>query len=166
MKFNPSVGFPIVRKRQMWSTILTFVEIQIFNYPDSSALDVLTCSESVGFYFYGAIWLDKRRFCSNSWNLKTSKSANVSKNGIDTTIWHMCNFGLSNGVFSAVTLLVGRVFLVNENKNRNLSVFPNVDLIVQKMQKLLLVLTFVSTVKLFSKIIVVMLLFFFFSLDL
>ena len=73
---------------------------------------------------------------------------------------------MSNGVFSAVTLLVGRVFLVNENKNPNLSVFSNVDLIVQKMQKLLLVLTFVSTVKLFSKILVVMLLFFFFSLDL
>ena len=86
--------------------------------------------------------------------------------GIDTTIWHMSNFGLSNGVFSAVTLLVGRVFLVNENKNSNLSVFSNVDLTVQKMQKLLLIFTFLSTIKLFFQVLVVMLVFSFFSLDL
>ena len=150
----------------MWSTKLKFVEIRSFNYPDSSALDVLTPSESVGFHFCGEIWLEKRRFCSNSWNPKTSKSANVSKKGIDTTSWQISNFDLSFGVFSAVTLLVGRVLLVNENKNWNLSIFSNVDLRVQKIQKMLLVLTFLSTIKLFSKILVVMLLFFFFSLDL
>ena len=86
--------------------------------------------------------------------------------GIDTTIWHMSNFGLSNGVFSAVKLLVGRVFLVNENKNSHLSVFSNVDLTVQKMQKLLLIFTFLSTIKLFFQVLVVMLVFSFFSLDL
>ena len=118
----------------MWSTTLTFVEIPIFNYPDSAALDVLTSSELVGFQFCGEIWLEKRRFCSNSRNPKTSKSANVSKIGIDTTIWQTSNFDLSFGVFSLVTLWVGRVLLVNENKNWNLSIFSNVDLTNQNMQ--------------------------------
>ena len=144
----------------MWSTNSTFVEIQIFNYPDSSALDVLTCSEAVGFQFCGEIWLENRRFCSNSWNPKTSRSANVLRKGIDLTSSQFSNFDLSFRVFSAVTLLVGRVLLVNENKNWNLSIFSNVDLKVQKMQKLLLVLTFLSTIKLFFNVLAVMLWFF------
>ena len=166
IKFYPYVRFPIVQRRQMWSTKMTFAENQILHYLDSSALVVLTCSESAGFEFRGAIWLDKRRFCSNRWNPKNSKSANISKNGIDTIIWQISSVDRSIGFFSSVTLLVARVLLVNKKKIWKISIFSNVHLTVQKMQKLLLIFTFLSTIKLFFQVLVVMLLFLFFSLHL